>query len=65
MFVHHHFREAVLRGAPLDIDVYQAMDTAAPAILAADSIDQGSKLLRVPDFRPGPKRKRGEMPAGA
>jgi len=59
------FRDAVLHGAALDLDVYRAMDTAAPAILAADSIEQGTVLLRVPDFRPGPHRAKGQMPASA
>ena len=45
-----------------EIDVYTAMDTAAPAILAADSIEQGSIPFDVPDFRPGPTRKSGETP---
>ncbi|UCH34266.1 MAG: hypothetical protein JSV65_17310, partial [Armatimonadota bacterium] len=61
-YVHAYFREAVLRGAPLDLDVYQAMETAAPAILAAESIEQGSRLLAVPDFRPNADRPAGRMP---
>ena len=40
-YVHAAFRDAVLGIRPLEFDVYKAMDTAAPAILAADSIDQG------------------------
>ena len=32
------------------------------AILAADSIDQGTKLMRVPDFRPCAERTAGQMP---
>lgn len=61
-YVHAAFRDALLKGKALDIDLYQAMDTAAPGILAADSIDQGSKLMKVPDFRPGKNRARGKMP---
>ena len=61
-YVHATFRDAVLHGRPPDLDVYGAMDTAAPAILAAESIAQGSRLLPVPDFRPGPRRRKGEMP---
>jgi hypothetical protein len=61
-YVHAAFREAVLGVKPLEFDVYQAMETAAPAILAADSIAQGSRLLGVPDFRPGEERRVGEMP---
>lgn len=50
-YVHLAFRDAV-RGerAPI-FDVYGAVDTAAPAILAAESIRQGSQPLAVPDFR--------------
>lgn len=52
-YVHAAFRDAVRGGRPLDLDVYAAMDSAAPAILAAESIAQGSALLKVPDFRRG------------
>jgi hypothetical protein len=38
------------------------MDVAAPSILAAESIAQGGKKLRVPDFRPGAERPAGKMP---
>jgi hypothetical protein len=62
-YVHAAFRDAVLGSRPLDFDVYQAMETAAPAILAADSIAQGSRPLAVPDFRPGPARAAGQAPA--
>jgi predicted dehydrogenase len=50
-YVEAAFREAVLGGRPLEFDVYRAMDTAAPAILAAESIAQGSVPLAVPDFQ--------------
>jgi len=63
-YVHAAFRDAVLGNKPLEFDVYRAMESAAPAILAADSIDQGSRLLRVPDFRPGGSRPAGHMPQG-
>lgn len=61
-YIHITFRDAVLGKKPLEFDVYKAMDTAAPAILAAESIAQGTKLLRVPDFRPNDERSLGEMP---
>lgn len=61
-YVHAAFRDAVLHGRPAELDVYGAMDTAAPAILAADSIAQGSVPLAVPDFRPGPAHRKGEAP---
>ena len=61
-YPHIAFRDAVLGSRPPEFDVYQAMDTAAPAILAADSIAQGSKLLPVPDFRPGPARAAAAPP---
>jgi predicted dehydrogenase len=64
-YVHAAFRDAVLSGRPAELDVYGAMDTAAPAILAAESIARGSTPLAVPDFRPGPARRHGEPPAGA
>ena len=61
-YVHAAFRDAVLGVRPLEFDVYRAIETAAPAILAAESIDKGSKLMRVPDFRPSKQRPRGKMP---
>ncbi len=56
------FADAVLRDMPLEFDVYKAVETAAPAIMAAASIEQGSMPLELPDFRPGPHRKPGRMP---
>jgi len=61
-YVHAAFRDAVLGRRPLEFDVYRAIETAAPAILAADSIAQGTKPLRVPDFRPSAARPAGQMP---
>ena len=61
-YVHAVFRDAIREGTPLEFDVYKAMDTAAPAILAGESIARGTELMKVPDFRPGDGRKAGEMP---
>jgi predicted dehydrogenase len=61
-YVHAAFRDAVLYRRPPDFDVYRAVDTAAPAILAAESIAQGTRLLPVPDFRPGAARPAGQRP---
>ncbi|MEQ7006744.1 Gfo/Idh/MocA family oxidoreductase [Actinopolymorpha sp. B17G11] len=61
-YTHVAFRDAVLAGRQPEFDVYQAMDTAAPAVLAAESIARGSELLTVPDFRPHPGRQEGEGP---
>lgn len=61
-YPHIAFRDAVLGIKPLEFDVYKAMDTAAPAILAAESINRGGELMHVPDFHPNEKRRRGEMP---
>lgn len=63
-FVFAHFADALLRGAPLEFDVYRAVETAAPAILAARSIAEENRPLDVPDFRPGAHRKAGEPPPG-
>jgi predicted dehydrogenase len=62
-YVHAAFRDAVLGVQPLEFDVYRAIETAAPAILAAESIAQGTKLMRVPDFRPNETRAAGQRPA--
>jgi predicted dehydrogenase len=61
-YVHAAFRDAVLYGKKPEFDVYRAMDTAAPAILAAESIAQGSRPMRVPDFRPNASRPVGQEP---
>jgi hypothetical protein len=60
--VHAAFRDAVLGKQPLEFDVYAAMDVAAPSIVAALSIEQGSKLLPVPCFVPNAARPKGRMP---
>ena len=60
-YVHAAFRDAVLGRRELSFDVYAAMDTAAPAIIAADAIEAG-RTLSVPDFRPGPARAAGDPP---
>ena len=61
-YVHAAFRDVVTGQRQLDFDVYEAMETAAPAVLAADSIDQVSLPMRVPDFRPGKLRIIGQAP---
>ena len=64
-YVHAAFRDAVQGTAHLPFDVYGAMDTAAPAILAAESIERGTQLMRVPDFRPSVERPAGQAPKEA
>jgi predicted dehydrogenase len=64
-YVHAAFRDAVRGRRAPELDVYKAMDTAAPAILAAESIARGSRPLTVPDFRPGPSRRPGDAPPPA
>lgn len=56
-YVHVAFWDAVRGVRPLEFDVYRAIETAAPAILAAESIARGSALLQVPNFRPGATRQ--------
>ena len=60
--MHAAFRDAVLGVRALEFDVYRAIDTAALAILAADSIEQGSIPMEVLDFRPSDSRPAGQMP---
>ena len=62
-YVHMYFRDAILKGEALEYDVYRVMDSMAPAVLAVDSIEEGSRVVRVPDFRPGADRPSGQMPA--
>ena len=46
-----NFVNTILNGAPNTMDVYRAVETAAPAILAAQSCELGGQKLTVPDFR--------------
>jgi predicted dehydrogenase len=50
-----NFVDAIINDTPLGFDVYRAAETAAPAILAAQSAEQNSARLDVPDFCPAPK----------
>ena len=54
------FIDAIRDGKAPDIDVYRAVETAAPCIVAAQSAEQDGRMLDVPDFRPGPERKAGQ-----
>ena len=47
----YYFADAILNDKTPPMDVYRAVETAAPAILAAESARQGGILLEVPDFR--------------
>ena len=47
----HYFIDAILNDKTPPMDVYHAVETAAPAILAAESANRGGILLQVPDFR--------------
>ncbi len=64
-YVYAQFADAVLRGVPPELDIYKAAETAAPGIMAARSIAAGNAPQEVPDFRPGPRRRAGELPADA
>lgn len=46
-----NFVDCLINGTPLEFDVYRAAETAAPAILAAQSAEQGSVRIDVPNFR--------------
>lgn len=46
-----NFVDSILNNAPVRMDVYRAVETAAPAILAAQSAEQGGVMLKIPDFR--------------
>jgi len=45
------FIRAIIDDTPVPMDVYKAVETAAPAILAAESSENGGVLMDVPDFR--------------
>ena len=57
-----NFIESIVEDTTPPLDMYKAVETAAPAILAAQSIDQGNRCLEVPDFRPGKNRVKGQEP---
>ena len=46
-----YFVEAIQNDTQPPMDVYLAVETAAPAILAVESAKRGGVLLDVPDFR--------------
>ncbi len=46
-----NFITAILEDTEVGMDVYKAVETAAPAILAAESSNEGGSLKEVPDFR--------------
>lgn len=46
-----HFIDAIVNDKTPVVDVYTAVETAAPAIIAAESARKGGVLLEVPDFR--------------
>lgn len=46
-----YFVDAILNDTTPPMDVYKAVETAAPAIKAAESARNGGILLEVPDFR--------------
>jgi hypothetical protein len=50
------FVSAIRGGTTPDIDVYTAVETAAPCIIAARSAERNGEMMDVPDFRPGPGR---------
>lgn len=56
------FVDSILNDTDTVMDVYKATECAAPAIMAAKSIELNSRCLDVPDFRPGEKRKKGQAP---
>lgn len=56
------FVRCLREGAEPDIDVYTAVETAAPCVIAAQSAEQGGARLTVPDFRPGAHRRVAEDP---
>jgi hypothetical protein len=55
------FVKTIVENTTPPLDVYKAVETAAPAILAAQSIDEGNTCLEVPDFRPNASRSIGQL----
>ena len=57
------FIESIRTGRAPELDVNGAVETAAPAIVAGMSAENGGVPFAVPDFRPGEKRPAGRAPA--
>jgi predicted dehydrogenase len=57
-----YWLDSILEDTTPPCDIYTAVETAAPAIVAGLSADLGGELLYVPDFRPGEKRQTGCAP---
>jgi hypothetical protein len=51
MYPIHYFADAILNDKTPPMDVYLAVETAAPAIMAVKSANLGGMRLDVPDFR--------------
>lgn len=47
----YHFVDAIKNDKTPIMDVYKAVESAAPAIMASESANKGGILLEVPDFR--------------
>ncbi len=56
------FIKSIQEDSEPPLNVYKSADLTAPAIIAIQSVEQGSSCLKVPDFRPSDKRKSGEFP---
>ncbi|HVF11215.1 MAG TPA: Gfo/Idh/MocA family oxidoreductase [Abditibacteriaceae bacterium] len=55
--------DAIRRNVMPPLDVYKSIETAAPSAAAIASLECGSQLTKVPNFRPGPHRSIGQEPA--
>jgi len=60
-----NFVKRVIEDAPCPMDVYPAVEAAAPALIAGRSVDEGGRPPPVDDFRPGVHRRMGELPEPA
>lgn len=56
------FAQSIIEDKPVAMDVYAAVETAAPAIIAGECAEKGYTWMDVPDFRPGQHRQAGELP---
>jgi hypothetical protein len=57
-----YFVDSILNDTTPEMDVYKAAESAAPAIIAAQSTERDGIRLEVPDFRPGAHRAVGQHP---
>lgn len=64
-YVCQEYYNAIRHQAPNELNIYTAMESVLPGIIAAESAARGGQMLEVPDVRPSATRPHGSYPTGA